>query len=279
MIKIEGIDLRTASKTQLDQIARLILTDMTVVIKNQTLTVDQQIQITQTIGNIFTLPDNIEDYETLLSRYKDIWIADGVGRVTGRKNERGEVGIFGHKEEVDWHTDRPSDPIRSPFGWLYAVSGTKGSVTSYLNNVESYSDLDEEFKEEIKDIQINQVGLKHGDYSPSKFFDEHMNNTDLFNVVHTNSIGATGLFFPFYQIFGFKDKDKKYFEQIKNKLVHHITQKKYIYDHKWEDGDVVITEMNLTLHKRWAFKQIENRLLHRISFGHENVPINPRTLP
>ena len=42
-------------------------------------------------------------------------------------------------------------------------------------------------------------------------------------------------------------------DELFNYLKKHILQDKYRYDHHWEDGDLVVSEQWLTIHKRHAF--------------------------
>ena len=51
------------------------------------------------------------------------------------------------------------------------------------------------------------------------------------------------------------------FEYLKK----HILQDKYRYDHHWKDGDLVLSEQWLTIHKRHAFERMDKRLMHRIT--------------
>ena len=51
-----------------------------------------------------------------------------------------------------------------------------------------------------------------------------------------------------------------------SKLSEYVIQDKYCYDHYWDDGDVVIAEQWLGIHKRWPFKDIDKRVLHRAVF-------------
>ena len=55
-------------------------------------------------------------------------------------------------------------------------------------------------------------------------------------------------------------------KEIIDWLSEYTIQEKFCYHHDWEDGDVVITEQWLGIHKRWPFKEIEQRLLHRMAF-------------
>ena len=47
-------------------------------------------------------------------------------------------------------------------------------------------------------------------------------------------------------------------------LIEHVPQDKYRYDHHWKDGDVVIAEQWLTIHKRHTFERTDKRILHRL---------------
>jgi alpha-ketoglutarate-dependent taurine dioxygenase len=38
-----------------------------------------------------------------------------------------------------------------------------------------------------------------------------------------------------------------------------------MYHHDWEDGDVVISEQYLSIHKRWEFEHMDKRVLHRLT--------------
>ena len=45
-----------------------------------------------------------------------------------------------------------------------------------------------------------------------------------------------------------------------------IIREEYVYHHDWEDGDILIADQEIGIHKRWPFKEIEKRLLHRMAF-------------
>ena len=57
------------------------------------------------------------------------------------------------------------------------------------------------------------------------------------------------------------------------RLIEHVTQPQFIYDHHWKDGDVVISEQWLSIHKRWAFDDMEKRMLHRIAFDYGKLNV------
>ena len=241
------------------EIKEALANELVVVIRGQDLTPDEEVEFCQSIGTC---------QPVLSERSKHIALNNHILRVTGQKDKDGEEGLFGHVDALDWHANQASNYNRSPLIWLYGKSGTKGSRTSWIDNKKAYEDLEPRLQEELKDIKIT-LGYEPGKYSDSKYFREHHNTDSPMDLVHTNRAGKTGLYFPFLQIFGMVGKDDHEFKTVMNMLEGHILQDKYRYDHYWEDGDIVISEQWLTIHKRWRFEEMENRIVHRIAFDYE----------
>lgn len=258
-------DINSLTKEEILEVGRLTTTNMVVVFKNQKLTDKQEINFCKTIGNCQYVINPVEG-----QRFSSIAVNEIILRVTGGKNEKGEPGLFGHTSALDWHANQCSNKDRNPLIWLYGVKGTSGSRTSWINNIESYKDLDEDFKTLLKTKKI-YCGFESGRYTPSTVFNEHVNKDVLFDLVMTNKAGQTGLYFPFLQTFGMANTTDDDYQYIWDKLKNHILQEKYMYHHDWEDGDVVISEQWLSIHKRWQFDQMEKRLLHRIAFDYNKV--------
>jgi alpha-ketoglutarate-dependent taurine dioxygenase len=92
-------------------------------------------------------------------------------------------------------------------------------------------------------------------------------------VVYTNRRGVTSLDFPFLQVHHFVNFPIKESEELKERLTKIMLQEKYMYHHDWQDGDVVISDQYMGLHKRWEFEGMETRLLHRIAGNYDNTPL------
>lgn len=260
-IELIDFDIKKATKQDAQKIAEHVLENMVVVIRNQELSPTDELRFCKFIGEV---------QNTQSDRVKDLTIENGILRVTGEKNQNNEEGLFGHTSALDWHANQASNYERKPLIWLYSTQGSEGSVTSWINNIESYKSLPEDLKEEIQDIQIT-LGYKTGSYSSSTFFKEHHATDRPFNLVHTNQAGKTGLYFPFLQIFGMKEVEEDRFKYLLEKLKNHVLQNEFRYDHYWQDGDVVISEQWLSVHKRWAFEDMDRRLLHRIAFDYSKI--------
>ena len=136
--------------------------------------------------------------------------------------------------------------------------------------IEAYNKMPTSLKEKIKDVQIT-LGYKIGSYSNSKFFKEHHHKNIPFNLVHTNDAGQTGMYFPFLQIFGMVGKTNEEFESLMAELKEFVLEDRFRYDHLWEDGDIVLSEQWLSIHKRWHFDDMEKRVLHRIAFDYAKL--------
>lgn len=267
-IQIEDLDIRTATKEEVFEIGKLTLSNMVTVFKNQDLQPEDEVAFCSKLGKCQFIIDPTKPKEG--QRTEHLAVGNHILRVTGQKNHKGEEGLFGHTSALDWHANQASNYERDPLIWLYGVEGTKGSKTSWLNNIASYEAMSDELKEEIKDVKIT-LGYKSGSYSPSKFFVEHHATDKPFNLVHTNDAGKTGLYFPYLQILGMVGKTEEQFKDLMGRLIEHVTQPQFIYDHHWEDGDIVLSEQWLSIHKRWAYEKMEERILHRIAFNYENL--------
>jgi alpha-ketoglutarate-dependent taurine dioxygenase len=273
---IEDFDLREATQRQMNTIAKLIATNTVVVLRDQHLTPQDEIAVCEKIGKLESFAKN-----------REIKPSDGppIGfivkgtdakmlRVSGELDEHGYPGLFGHVSDLDWHANQTANEWRDPIVWLYGIKGTKGSRTSWINNIMTYNDLSEEDKEYYKTIKMIN-GYKQGAYSESHF-GKHMDINYMYtpNLVHTNNGGQTGLFFPFLQIHQIVGMDEQQSLEFIQKLRSHVEQEKYMYHHDWEDNDVVFHEQWLGVHKRWRFENMASRELHRLTFGYQNCDIS-----
>ena len=262
---LKDFDFNTATQEDINQISKLLASNTVVVAKRQNLTIQDEVRV----ARLFKEPQCFLPQETdnYISEMTGCEISGSEGlflRVSGEKDEHGLPGIAGHVSEMIWHCNEPGAESRKPIVWLYGVRGTNGSRTTWNNNILSYNDLDSDFKEQIEDYHL-QVMLEAG-------FDEE-NPDDNLEVsdyhpamVRKNIAGQKGLFLPFLQIVKIKELSDEESKKILGWLGPYTIQEKYCYHHDWDDGDVVIAEQNLGIHKRWRFEQIEQRLLHRGAF-------------
>jgi taurine dioxygenase len=259
---VEDINLKEVTQEQVNIIARYILTNTVVVIKKQQLAPADEIRIAGMFGKLQNFTGNNPGFIL-----KD---TDGyINRVSGGLDEHGRPGMFGHVTELEWHCNRVSDPNRFPIIWLYGERGTVGSKTSWLNNILTYNDLPQETKDKFQNLKLN-VGntqqfinyYKGDEYVPQDI--THYRPS----LVHTNQLGVTGLFFSWNQTHFIEDMDPTEGRKLIEDLRAFCEQEKYMYHHAWEDGDMVLSDQWLSIHKRWEFEHMDKRVLHRIAIDY-----------
>lgn len=263
---IEDFNLKSATQNDINQIAKLIATSTCVVIKNQFLTIDDELKILKMFRNPDKLLDSING-DTSNWTYKAL-VADMekdpegiILRITGERRD-GLQGGASWKREFDWHCNQPEYPIRKSIVWLYGVRGTKGSRTSWTNSILAYNDLDNHTKERISHLHSIYGNFKTPD--ESQWRNKVKYNTSWTpSLIHKNIANKTGMYFSPLQIQKFVELSVEESNTLKNQLFNHILNEKYVYHHDWQDGDIVISEQWLGIHKRWPFEDIETRLVHR----------------
>lgn len=274
---LDNFDFATATQEDINEIGKFLASNTLLVAKNQGhLSIDDQIRVCEMFGNTeqVIFPDEIPNN---MKHLPSIFIPGGdnkVQRVTGELDEHGNPGLFGHVSDLDWHCNQPAMPTRKPLVWLLGVKGTAGSRTSWTNNIAAYNSLDINLKEKIKDLKM-VCGFKRGNYSEFDFGnDNSFNEYYTPNLVHTNIGNKTGLFFPYLQFKNFVGKSEEESLAIIEELKPYVLNDNFIYHHDWEDGDVVIAEQWLGIHKRWKFEGMANRVLHRITMDFNNIKFN-----
>jgi taurine dioxygenase len=269
-IQIEDLDLSKATDDEFNKIGQLINSNTVVVLKDQHLSVQDEIDITLKWGTPRQMPDK-ESFDGFYVEGSDRHIV----RVSGGLDDHGRPGLFGHVTDLDWHCNDSAHDNRKPLIWLYGVTGTAGSRTSFINNILTYETLKEEDPELfnlVKDLKV-VCGYETGRYSPQQLNSEHKSVNPYFtpNIVYTNIAGKTGFYFSPLQVFYFVGMTEEESLPILTKLKDHIIQERFMYHHDWDDNDLLLSEQWLGIHKRWKFEKITERILHRIEGSFEKV--------
>lgn len=264
-VLINNFDLKEAKQEDIHQLSKLLATNTLVVIKRQSLTIEDEVRIAKMFKDpqqFHTENPNSTDYDFQGAEVEN---SEKMAlRVTGEPDSQGRTGIAGHESEMHWHANDQTTPYRKSLVWLYSVKGSKGSRTTWNNNIMSYELLDIEKRsklENLKMVVLKNVSLRDDEENKVDEIDEYYPN-----LVMQNIAGKKGFYFPFLQISGFKDMLDEESKNIIDWLSEYTTQDRFCYHHDWDDGDVVIAEQWLGIHKRWPFKEITKRLLHRMAF-------------
>lgn len=281
----EDIDLAQVTQEEVDQIAEYISSNTLVIFKKQNLRAEDQLRLGRMLGEVKDYTDIIKtDTWGRVDRLKSMLNIPGgencLHRVTGQKDENGLPGLHGKDEELGWHCDDPYDHSRTcqPIGILYAVKDTIGSITEWTNSIPLYNSLDVETKKKLDSLEFTGVGAKAARFLHGEKYSMMENEPDMIikypaprKLVQTTEFGVTGLFFPIQNI----DRFIGYTEKETQELIQWISElylkEPYVYSHHWEDGDCLLAEQWLAIHRRLAFKDMSKRLLWRLTTDFSNT--------
>jgi len=232
-IFLQDINLVEVSDKELSLISHLLRTYPLIIARNQHFSIKEEVSIIKKFPT-WQWPLSPTHGDTFVAENSNFLVEQSEGyllKVT-------ESGIFGNPEGLDWHTDNPSLHKNKTISYLYSVKGSIGSLTTFNNSSLAFQEMEE--KEKI--LKLKCITAR-GDVIPV--------------------VNEYGFFFPFRQIDKLENEDHSLIENIGA----HITNEKYCYHHAWHDGDVILSNQTSSIHKRWPFKNMAERVLHKSIMG------------
>jgi taurine dioxygenase len=212
--------------------------------------------------------------------------------LTGRHHEPGmaEVGILSNVIEngepigitdagQDWHTDMSYNPTIGFLNVLYAVKvprrdGQVLGATAFVNTRAAYDDLSAELKTRLRDATATHdfnkfwenMRRRPGSYrAPMTEEQRRRRPPSTHPVFLTHPIsGRTVLYCnPGYAI-RINELDEAESDRVLAELFAHQLQERYLYTHRWTEGDVLVWDHIGTLHNAIAdYRPDEHRLMKR----------------
>ena len=265
--EVTGIDLTKPLSTEsvsaihdgMDEYAVLVF-------RGQPLTADEQLAFSKQLGEIeHAIGTSLRDDKDarLPTTFADVSNLDRDERPFDI-NDRRRLFAIGNRL---WHSDSSFKVIPAKYSILHAISiPSRGGNTEFAHMPSAYDALDEEIKGEIDDLicehsQIfsrQQVG----------FTELTKEEIERFEPVRQRLIrrhpktGRKSLYLSSHagRIDGLSVPDAKL---LLLDLVNHATQKKFVYIHKWQVGDLVMWDNRQTMHRVRPFPVNEPRDMRR----------------
>ena len=280
-VAIEACDVNISkmSSNDYNTIKNLLHKHLVVVIKNQTSNPWEYTRFIENIGNIanynqfqFTTDGGEFNLDQVVST--DKWLDKKekypVQRVTGKKIKGQRTGIFG-TGILDWHANL-NGLDRADGVALQGWKDCKNTSTSFLNTNLAYLDLTEDLKEKIKNVYCEyeyspEIWAKGLPESQLQYMKGRASKYKMW-LVQENIAGTKGIYFYTNNKCKIITEDT----QLYDRLYNHTFQEKYIYQHWWNSGDIILMDQILTLHKRDQndLEILKKRILHRITFTISN---------
>jgi alpha-ketoglutarate-dependent taurine dioxygenase len=266
--KFHDVKLKDMSNEEIRRWARCLPYDNVVVLRNQDLSKADLSRVYNSIGNTLKTDEFFCDDE-----YPELM------RVTNERKDGEKTGIFADKE-LDWHSNgngRPSG-VECCVG-LYCVKPGKDSVTSFCDTRKAYDDLNPAMKIELENIKClfkfenNTFYELDEDDKELVMFEnrgEYVKGTIKPLVYKHPFDGKKGLYFTFHYIqkmYRVKPERAKF---LKEYLMDHVFQDKYIYHHDdWQPGDLIFMDQFHSIHKRNAVEG--DRFMYRTTLDYAHV--------
>jgi taurine dioxygenase len=186
------------------------------------------------------------------------------------------VGGLGNYELV-WHTDMSYNPLPPRASLLYALEvPPDGGNTGFLNMYSAYETLPDDLKRAIDGRTCIHDSSRNSAGELRKGFQRTLDVRQTPGAVHPlvrrhPVTGRKALFLgrrPGAYIHGLSIEDS---EALLDAVWKHATQERFAWYQKWRVGDLVMWDNRCVMHRRDAFDESLNRLMHRTQIVGEAV--------
>lgn len=257
-LEILDVDLRAPTKELIAGIDALWVEHPVLLIRAQLLDEAQQIAFSARFGKI-----NIHVRTDIRSRSHP-----EVVMVSNLRLENGDnIGALA-SGEAKWHTDSCYKSKPDTGSLLYALEVPEdGGKTAWANTQLAYEALSEELRARVEG--------RRGEYAYNIFDVDIIQDSDVEDirektpdVVHPMVLtqpgsGRKGLYLDPLQTYGVEGMEHTEGRALLDELAAHITQPKFVFEHRWRRGDIVLWDNCRVLHRREPFDPMVPRLLKR----------------
>lgn len=260
-VEITGIDLAlTLPAERRDWIVQTFRAHPILVFRDQHLTKDEQHAFTLNFGEI---EDQHVNRLVDSARYAAVHIVSNLdrdGNPSARLEERGNYF---------WHTDKSYHAVPSLLTMLHAVElpGT-GGETQFTNMAMAYAALPEVVRQQIAGLRAVhswEASRRNSGSRPATEQQQRERPPVTHPVVRVHpDTGAQVLYLGNHvsHIEGIPASESR---DLTARLMAHATQPRFVYSHRWREGDLVLWDNRCLLHRALANYAMSNarRILHR----------------
>ena len=280
-VEIVDVDIAKLTLADYKEINEIFLQELIIVFRNQPNLSVPYAKLVSKIGKIANWGQAIWDLNGNIIRHAKSTIPDPftfngpdnlfpVQRVTGQLKNGKRTGIFG-QGKLDWHSNMNGPFNRARGVALQGVSqGILGTSTSWMDTTSAYEAMSDELKLRCEGVigrfeyapEIWAEGL------PKEQYEGMLKNKEEFYempLVNKSFRDKTGLYFHYMNKCSFPS-DPELLEILKE----HCFQEQLIYKHEWQQGDIIISDQVLTLHRRDQDDPaiLADRVLSRYTFNY-----------
>ena len=267
--EIRGVDLKTLDDATFERLHDHWLDHLLLVFRNQSLAPQDLVNFAKRFGTPVTSSGLHKRGLEERTANKIFNLPPEVTVVTNVKEEGKPVGILGDGEVV-WHADFSFKERPTAARMLLAVEippSELGGHTFFSNCYAAYETLSDDMKQRIARMTIKQANIVDTamQIRPGARLDMDIREIEgpSHPIVSTHpETGRSMLFLGRRHsayVNGLTLEDS---EALLNELWAHATQDRFVYEHEWAVGDVVVWDNRATLHRRDSFESTSRRVLY-----------------
>src|SRR5580692_4145409 len=253
--EILGVDLRDP----IDEAAKQQFLDawhrhLVILLRNQTLDEDAQVRFAETFG----APAKLTSGRVFSAKHPCVMLISNI-RLDGKP-----IGAL-PDGEMQFHTDQCHQETPAKATLLYAIEiPSQGGNTLFANAYAAYETLPEDIRQRIAgrralNAYTSDTMLRSANYDDAKSSCWHP-------VVRTHpATGRKALYVNRLMTREIEGLPRQESDAILQKLFDHQEQPKFVYEHVWRPGDILMWDNRCTLHARSDFSAGERRLLRRVT--------------
>jgi taurine dioxygenase len=214
------------------------------------------------LGRKRYLPDEVPDDITIVSN-----IVDAEGKPLG------SLGA----DEAFWHTDSSFTEKPISASLLHAIEVTEqGGETAFLNMYAAYADLPPDLAAKIDGKYVNHSKVHNSAGVRRPEFAEVTDPSQAPGVQHpivrTHPVTGRKCLYLGRRLNSYiVGLPLEQSEALLDEIWAHTCQDKYVWEHKWKVGDLLVWDNRCTMHHRNAFAPNTRRLMHKSTSAGEAV--------
>lgn len=278
--EISAIDLsKEISDSERKSVFNAYLDNLVLLFRGQSLSFDDLLRLRELFGS----PGLTANQLLGLGRKKDypdevpteITIISNLLRDDGRP-----MGSLGDGEAY-WHTDSSFTEKPISASLLHAIEVTdEGGETAFLNMYKAYEEMPADLAARIEGQVANHSKVHSSDGTKRAEFDEPADASQAPGVKHpmVRIHPATGKKCLYLgrrlnsYVVGLPLSES---ETLLDEVWAHTCRERYVWEHKWQAGDLLVWDNRCTMHHRNAFPSHARRLMHKSITAGEAVVASP----
>jgi taurine dioxygenase len=253
--EILGVDLRASIDATLkQQLLDAWHEHLVILLRDQVLDEDSEVRFAETFGP----PAKITSGRTFSLKHPSVMLISNIRR------DGKPIGAL-PDGEMHFHSDQCHQEIPAKATVLYAIEvPSHGGNTLFANGYAAYATLPDEIKARISGRRALNAYDKDSTLRTANY--DNAGSACWHPVARTHpATGRKALYVNRLMTREIEGLPREESDALLAFLFDHLEQRKFVYEHVWRPGDILMWDNRCTVHARTDFSADERRLLRRVT--------------